>query len=109
MIDDYVVFVVVVAGVVAIVVFVVDIAVAEFHVVISADVAVVVFYLVVVVLALFVVAAVACNLEIDDGDSAAAWYFLEISADYFGDPNDVIESAVCKLHLRVLFELAVFL
>ena len=107
LIDDYVVFVVFVVGS-AILAFVVDIAAAEFDVVIS-DVAVVVFHLVVIVLVLFVVAAVASDFEIDDGDSAVAWYFLEIFADYFGDIDDVVESAVCMLHLKVLVNLAVFL
>ena len=100
LIDDYLVFAVVVVVVVvaAVVVFFVAVAAAEFDVVISADVAVVVFHLVVVVLILFVVSAVASDLEIDDGDSAVAWSFLEI-----------FESAVCRLYLRVLVELAVFL
>ena len=55
-----------------------------------------------------VVAAVASYFEIDD-DSAVAWYFLEISADYFSDLEDVAESAICRLHLRVLVELSGFL
>ena len=106
-IDDYVVFVVAVV-VVAVLAFVVDVAAAKFDVVIFANVAVVVFDLV-VVLVLFVVAAVASDFEIDDGDFAVAWYFLEIFADYFGDLDDVVESAVCRLHLRVLVDLVVFL
>ena len=109
LIDDYLVFIVVVVVVfVTVVVFVVVVAAAEFDVVISADVAVVVFHLVVIVLVLFVVLAVAFDLETDDGDSAVAWYFLEIFNDYFGDLGDVVESAVCRLYLRVLVELAVF-
>ena len=112
MIDDYLVFAVVVVVVVAaVVVFFVAVAAAEFDVVISADVAVVVFHLV-VVLVLFVVSTVASDLEIDDGDCAVAWYFVEILYffdDYFGDLGDVVESAVCRLYLRVLVELAVFL
>ena len=59
-------------------------------------------------LVLFVVAAVASYFEIDD-DSAVARYFLEIFADYFSGLEDVAESAVCRLHLRVLVELASFL
>ena len=109
LIDDYLVFVVVVVVVVPIVVFVVLAAAAEFDVVISADVAVAVFHLVAVVLVLFVVSAVASDLEIEDDDSAVAWYFLEIFNDYFGDLGDVVESTVCRLYLRVLVELAVFL
>ena len=98
LIDDYVVFVVV-----AVVVFVIDIAAAaEFDVVIFADVDVVVFHLVVVVLVLFVVAALASYFEIDDGDSAVVLYFLETFAEFFGDLDDVVESAVCRLHLSVL-------
>ena len=54
------------------------------------------------------VAAVASYFEIDD-DSAVAWYFLEIFADYFSDLEDVAESSVCRLHLRVLVEFAGFL
>ena len=109
MIDDCVVFVVVVVVVVvAVLAFVVDVAAAEFDVVFSADVAVVVFHLI-VVLVPFVVAAVASDFEIDDGDFAVAWYFLEIFADYFGGLDDVVESAVCRLHLKVLADLAVFL
>ena len=83
LIGDYVVFVVVV-------VVVIDVAAAEFDVLISVDV-------------------VASDFEIDDGDSAAAWYFLEIFADYFGELDHVVESAVCRLHLRVPVDLAVFL
>ena len=109
LIDDNLVFVVVVVVVVAVVVFVVADAAAEFDVIISADVAVVVFHLVVVILILFVVPALASDLEIDDGDSAVTWYFVEIFDDYFGDLGDVVESAVCRLYLRVLVELAVFL
>ena len=67
MIDDYVVFVVVVVD---LVVFVVDVAAAEFDDVISADIAVVVFHLVVAVLFLFVVATVVSDFEIDKADSA---------------------------------------
>ena len=109
---DHVVFVVAVVAVVVVVVvvlaFVVDVAAAEFDVVISADVAAVVFHLV-VVLILFVVAAGASDFENGDGDFAVACYFLEIFADYFGDLDDVVESAVCRLHLTVLVDLAVFL
>ena len=104
MIDDSLDFVVVVVVTVAFVVFGVAAAAAaaEFDVVISADVAVVVFHLVAVVLVLFVVPPVASDLEIDDGDPAVAWYFLEIFDDYFGDLSDVVESAVSRLYLRVL-------
>ena len=113
MIVDHVVFVVAVVvvevAVVAVVLaFVVDVAAAEFDVVISADVAAVVFHLV-VVLVLFVVAAGVSDFEDGDGDFAVACYFLEIFADYFGDLDDVVESAVCRLHLTVLVDLAVFL
>ena len=112
MIVDHVVFVVAVVVVVAVVAvvlaFVVDAAAAEFDVVISAGVAAVVFHLV-VVLVLFVVAAGASDFEDGDGDFAVACYFLEIFADYFGDLDDVVESAVCRLHLTVLVDLAVFL
>ena len=107
LIDDFVVFVVVVGG--NVVVFVADVAAAEFDVVIPTDVAAVVFGLAVVVLVLFVVAAVASDFGIDDSDSAVAWYFLGTFADYFGDLDDLVESAVCRLHLRVLVDLAVFL
>ena len=106
---DHVVFVVVVIAVVVVVLaFVIDVAADEFDVVISADVAAVVFLLV-VVLVLFVVAAGASDSENGDGDFAVACYFLEIFADYFGDLDDVVESAVCRLHLTVLVDLAVFL
>ena len=112
MIVDHVVFVVVVVVVVALVVvvlaFVVDVPAAEFDVVIFADVAAFVICLV-VVLVLFVVAASASDFENGDGDFAVACYFLEIFVDYFGDLDDVVESAVCKLHLTVLVDLAVFL
>ena len=111
MIVDHVVFVVavvvvvVVVAVVAVVLaFVVDAAAAEFDVVISADVAAVVFHLV-VVLVLFVVAAGVSDFEDGDGDFAVACYFLEIFADYFGDLDDAVESAVCRLHLTVLIDL----
>ena len=90
--------------------FVVDAAAAaaaEFDVVISADVAVVAFHL--VVLVLFVVAAVASDFEFANGDFTVAWYFLEIFADYFGDLDDIVESAVCRLHLTFPVDLAVFL
>ena len=111
---DHVVFIVVVVVAVVVVVvvvvlaFVVDVAAAEFDVVIPADVAAVVFRLV-VVLVLFVVAAGASDFENGDGDSAVACYFLEIFADYFGDLDDVVESAVCMLHWTVLVDLTVFL
>ena len=68
MIDDYVVFVVVVD----LVVFVVDVAAAEFDDVISADIAVVVFHLAVAVLVLLVVATVVSDFEIDKADSTVA-------------------------------------
>ena len=103
MIDDYVVFVVA-----AVLAFVVDVAAAEFDVVVSADVAVVVFHLV-VILVIFVVAAVASDFEINDDDFAVACFFLEIFANYFGELDDVVESTVCRLHLRVLVDLGVFL
>ena len=104
MIDDYIDLVVAVLAVVAVAVlaFVIDVAAAESDVVISADVAVVVFIL-------LEVAAVASDFEIDNGDFDVAWYFLEIFAEYFGDLDDVVESAVYRLHLRVLVDLAVFL
>ena len=114
LIVDHVVFVVVVvvAVVVVVLAFVVDAAAAaaaaEFDVVISADVTAVVFHLV-VVLVLFVIAASASDFENGDGDFAVAWYFLEIFADYFGDLDDIVESAVCRLHLTVPVDLAVFL
>ena len=111
LIVDYVFFVVVVVIVAAVVVAVlafVVVTAAEFDVVISADVAAVVFHLV-VVLVLFVVAAVASDFENDGGDFAAACYFLEIFADYFGELDDVVESTVCRLHLTVLVDLAILL
>ena len=111
MIVDHVVFVVVAAVVSVVVVvfaFAVDVAAAKFDVVISADVAAVIFRLV-VVLILFVVAAGASGFENGDGNFAVVRYFLEIFADYFGDLDDVVESAVCMLHLTVLVDLAVFL
>ena len=105
-------FVVVVVVAIAAPAFVVDAAAAaaaaEFDVVISADVAVVAFHLV-VVLVLFVVAAVASDFEFANGDFTVAWYFLEIFADYFGDLDDIVESAVCRLHLTIPVDLAVFL
>ena len=113
MIVDHVVFVVavvvvVVVAVVAVVLaFVVDAAAAEFDVVISADVAAVVFHLV-VVLVPFVVAAGASDFENGDGDFAVACYFLEIFVDYFGDLDNVVEPALCRLHLTVLVDLVVF-
>ena len=61
-----------------------------------------------VVLVVFVV-AVASDFENCDGDFALACYFLEIFADYFGDLDDVVKSAVCRLYLTVLVDLAVFL
>ena len=102
------VVVVVVAVVVVVLAFVVDAAAAEFDVVISADVTAVVFHLV-VVLVLFVVTAGASDFENGDGDFAVACYFLEIFTDYFRDLDDAVESAVCRLHLTVLVDLAVFL
>ena len=109
MIVDHVVFVVAVVvvevAVVAVVLaFVVDVAAAEFDVVISAGVAAVVFHLV-AVLVLFEVAAGASDFEDGDGDYAVACYFLEIFADYFGNLDDTVESAVCRLHLTVLIDL----
>ena len=110
---DHVVFVVVVvyvvvgAVVVVVLAFVVDVAAAEFDVAISADVTAVVFHLV-VALVLFAVAAVASDFKNGDGDFAVASYFLEIFADYFGDLDDVVESAACRLHLTVLVDLVVF-
>ena len=103
-------FVVVVVVAIAAPAFVVDAAAAaaEFDVVISADVAVVAFHLV-VVLVLFVVAAVASDFEFANGDFTVAWYFLEIFADYFGDLDDFFELSVCRLHLTVIVDLAVFL
>ena len=103
-----VVFVVVIAVVVVVLAFAVDFAAAEFDVVISADVATVVFRLV-IVLVFFVVAAGVSDFENGNGDFAVACYFGEIFADYFGDLDDVVESAVCRLHLTVLVDLAVFL
>ena len=109
MIVDHVVVVVVAVSVAVVVLaFAVDAAAAEFDVIISGDVAAVVFHLV-LVLVLFVVAAGASDFENSDGDFAVACYFSEIFADYFGDLDDVVESAVCRLHLTVLVELAVFL
>ena len=99
--------VVVVAVVAVVLAFAVDAAV-EFDVVISADVAAVVFHLV-VLLVLFVVTAGAFDFENGDGDFAVACYFLDIFADYFRDLDDVVESAVYRLHLTVLFDLAIFL
>ena len=75
LIDDYLLFIVVVVvggGGGAILVFVVNVVVTEFNVVISA-VAVNVFHLAVVPLVLLIVAAVASDFEIDNGDSAVAW------------------------------------
>ena len=111
MIVDHVVYiavVVVVAVFVTVLAFVIDVAAAEFDFVISVDVAAVVFHLV-VVLVLFVTAAVASDFENDDGDFAVACYFLEIFAYYFDDLDDVVESAVCRLHLTVFVDLTVFL
>ena len=108
MIVDHVVVVVVVVSVLVVVLALVADADAEFDVAIFADVTAVVFHLV-VVLVLFVVAAGASDFENGDGDFAVACYFLEIFADYFGDLDDVVESAVCRLHLTVLVDLAVFL
>ena len=67
LINDYVVFIVVIAAVI-----VVDFTAAEFDVVASAVVDVVFFHLVFVVLFLFVFAAVISDFEIDDGYSAVA-------------------------------------
>ena len=104
MLDNYVVFVIVVVVVAS----VVDVTAAEFDVVVSADVAVVVFHLA-VILVLFAVAAVASDFEINNGDFAVACFFLDIFANYFGELDDVVESTVCRLHLRVLVDLGVFL
>ena len=102
-----VVAVVIVVAVVFIFAFLVGVAAGRFDVVISADVAPVVFHL--VILVLFVVAAGSSNFQNDGGDFAVAWYFLEIFADYFGDLDDIVESAISRLHLTVLVDLAVFL
>ena len=102
------VVVVVIVAVVVVVLAFIDDAAAEFDVVISAGVAAVVFHLV-VVLILFIVAAGASDFEDGDGDFAVACYFLEIFVDYFGGLDDVVESAVCRLHLTVLVDLSVFL
>ena len=108
MIDDYVVFVG--AAVVIVVVFVVDVAATEFDVVVSAAVAVAVFHLFVLGLVLFAVAVLfVSDFEIDNGDSALVWDFFGIFADYFGDLDDVAESAVCRLYLGVHVDLAIFL
>ena len=56
-----------------------------------------------------VVAAVASDFETDDVDFAVAWYFLKTIANYFVDHDDVVESAVCRLHLTNSVDLAVFL
>ena len=98
LIDHYLVFVVVVVVVVVVDVFVVFVvAAAEFVAVISANVAVIVF------------PAVGSDWEIDDGDSAVAWYFLEMFDYWIGDLGDFVELAICRLYLRVLVELAGFL
>ena len=91
LIDDYVNFAVVV--VIAVVAVVADVATAEF---------------VVVVLFLFVVAAVASDFEVHDCDSAVAWDFFLVFADYFGYIDDDVETAVCRLHLGVLADIVVF-
>ena len=91
LINDYVNFAVVV--VVAVVVFVVDVAAAEF---------------VVVVPVLFIVAAVVSDFEVYNGDSAVAWDFFLVFADYFGYIDDDVETAVCRLHLGVLADIVVF-
>ena len=75
-------------GVVAVLPFVVYVSAEEFDVVIPAVFAAVAFHLV-VVLVLFVVAAVASDCENDDGDFAVVWHFLELFADYFGGLDDV--------------------
>ena len=108
-IDDYVVFVVTVVVVAVVAVFVADIAAAEFDVGVSADVAVAVFQIVVVVLVLSVVAAFVSDFEIHDGDFVIAWDFYKIFADYFGDVDHVIESAVYWLYLGVFVDLEVLL
>ena len=103
LIDHYLVFVVVVVVVVVVDVFVVFVvAAAEFVAVISANVAV-------IVLAVFIFPAVGSDWEIDDGDSAVAWYFLEMFDYWIGDLGDFVELAICRLYLRVLVELAGFL
>ena len=94
-------------GVVAVLPFVVYVAAEEFDVVIPAVFAAVAFHFV-VVLVLFVVAAVASDFEIDDVDFAVTWYFLEINAGYFVDHDDAVESAVCRLHFTVLVDILVF-
>ena len=93
-VDHVVVFVAVLVSVVVVVLALVADAAAEFDVVISADVTAAVFHLVVVHV-LFVVAAGASDFENGNGDFAVACYFLEIFGDYFGDLDDVLESAVC--------------
>ena len=90
------------------VVIVLFLAATVFDPVVFAVVTVVVFRLFVAVVVLFVVAAVVSDIEIDDDDSAVAWGFFEFCADYFGDLDDVFESAVCWLHLGVLVDLAGF-
>ena len=111
LIVDYVFFVVVVVIVAAVVVAVlafVVVTAAEFDVVISADVAAVVFHLV-VALVLFLIATGASDFESDGANFAVACYCLEFFADYFGDLDDLVESAVCRLYLTGLVDLAVFL
>ena len=98
-------FLVVAIGILA---FVVDVAIAEFDVVIPAVVAAVIFHSV-AVLVLFVVAAVASDFETGDVHFAVAWYFLKTIASYFVDHDDVVESAVSRLHLTNSVDLAVFL
>ena len=104
MIDDFLAFVVVV-----VVVFVVGVVTAGFDSAVSADVAVVVFHLVVVILAFFVVAAVISDFQIVDVDSAFASDFSKVFADYFGDLDDVVKPALCRLHWGVLVNFVVFL
>ena len=54
-----------------------DVTAAVFDVAVYAVIAVVVFHLIVVLLVLFVVSAVVSDFEIDDCDSAVAWYYFK--------------------------------
>ena len=107
-VDHVVVLVVVVVVVIVVFVVFAFVAAGEFDVVISADVAAVVFHLV-VALVLFLIATGASDFESDGANFAVACYCLEFFADYFGDLDDLVESAVCRLYLTGLVDLAVFL
>ena len=107
-VDHVVVLVVVVVVVIVVFVVFAFVAAGEFDVVISADVAAVVFHLV-VALVLCLIAAGASDSESDGANFAVACYFFEFFADYFGDLDDLVEPAVCRLYLTVLVDLAVFL